>query len=81
MHLYYSIGPDGKRRYTLKKVTDEGKTTVSAHPGSCQHQLRPMFLVPYTCIFCCIAAHFLLCFPILQLASRQTTSFLAIELP
>lgn len=33
MHLMYTIGPDGKRKYTLKKVTEEGEITKSAHPA------------------------------------------------
>lgn len=33
MHLMYTIGPDGKRQYTLKKTTDEGEITKSAHPA------------------------------------------------
>ncbi|EDP42691.1 hypothetical protein MGL_2891 [Malassezia globosa CBS 7966] len=33
MHLMYTIGPDGKRQYTLKKVTDSGVMTRSAHPA------------------------------------------------
>ncbi|KAF8468155.1 Nop10 family nucleolar RNA-binding protein [Kalaharituber pfeilii] len=33
MHLMYTIGPDGKRRYTLKKITADGKRTMSAHPA------------------------------------------------
>lgn len=33
MHLMYTLGPDGKRVYTLKKVTDEGEITKSAHPA------------------------------------------------
>ena len=34
MHLYYHVGEDGKRVYTLKKKDPEGKPTLSAHPGS-----------------------------------------------
>lgn len=33
MHLMYTTGPDGKRVYTLKKVTEEGEITKSAHPA------------------------------------------------
>jgi len=29
----YTIGPDGKRIYTLEKVTKEGEITKSAHPA------------------------------------------------
>ncbi|KAJ5379012.1 H/ACA ribonucleoprotein complex subunit [Penicillium cosmopolitanum] len=32
MHLMYTLGPDGKRVYTLKKVVD-GKVSKSAHPA------------------------------------------------
>ncbi|PYH96170.1 H/ACA ribonucleo protein complex subunit 3 [Aspergillus ellipticus CBS 707.79] len=32
MHLMYTLGPDGKRVYTLKKVLD-GQVTKSAHPA------------------------------------------------
>ncbi|PWY79596.1 H/ACA ribonucleo protein complex subunit 3 [Aspergillus heteromorphus CBS 117.55] len=32
MHLMYTLGPDGKRVYTLKKVL-EGTVTKSAHPA------------------------------------------------
>ena len=32
MHLMYTIGPDGKRQYTLKKVVD-GVVAKSAHPA------------------------------------------------
>ncbi|KAJ5665292.1 H/ACA ribonucleoprotein complex subunit Nop10 [Penicillium maclennaniae] len=32
MHLMYTLGPDGKRIYTLKKVVD-GKVSKSAHPA------------------------------------------------
>ncbi|GAT27720.1 LOW QUALITY PROTEIN: ribosome biogenesis protein Nop10 [Aspergillus luchuensis] len=28
-----SLGPDGKRVYTLKKVTEDGRVTKSAHPA------------------------------------------------
>lgn len=41
-----SLGPDGKRQYTLKKVTSSGVPTRSAHPGtfpppfSCAEQTR-----------------------------------------
>ncbi|PWN37411.1 putative NOP10-nucleolar rRNA processing protein [Meira miltonrushii] len=33
MHLMYSIGTDGKRIYTLKKQTETGAMTMSAHPA------------------------------------------------
>ncbi|CAH6721895.1 H/ACA ribonucleoprotein complex subunit Nop10p [[Candida] jaroonii] len=33
MHLMYTIGSDGKRIYTLKKTTEEGEITKSAHPA------------------------------------------------
>ncbi|GLA62466.1 snoRNP complex protein [Aspergillus tubingensis] len=29
----HSLGPDGKRVYTLKKVTEDGRVTKSAHPA------------------------------------------------
>ncbi|XBW36025.1 hypothetical protein QEN19_001600 [Hanseniaspora menglaensis] len=29
----YTTGPDGKRQYTLKKISDEGEVTKSAHPA------------------------------------------------
>ncbi|KAJ5609501.1 H/ACA ribonucleoprotein complex subunit [Penicillium herquei] len=32
MHLMYTLGADGKRIYTLKKVV-EGKVSKSAHPA------------------------------------------------
>ena len=32
MHLMYTLDPNGKRNYTLKKVTD-GEVTKSAHPA------------------------------------------------
>lgn len=32
MHLMYTLGPDGKRIYTLKKVID-GEVSKSAHPA------------------------------------------------
>lgn len=32
MHLMYTIGPDGRRTYTLKKVL-HGEVTKSAHPA------------------------------------------------
>ncbi|RMZ07421.1 hypothetical protein D0860_05115 [Hortaea werneckii] len=32
MHLMYTLGPDGKRQYTLKKIVD-GEVTKSAHPA------------------------------------------------
>ncbi|KAI0253255.1 Nop10 family nucleolar RNA-binding protein [Lactifluus subvellereus] len=33
MHLMYTIDDQGKRIYTLKKVTDSGRITKSAHPA------------------------------------------------
>ncbi len=33
MHLMYYASPDGRRVYTLKKATPEGKPTISAHPA------------------------------------------------
>ncbi|KAF9469556.1 Nop10 family nucleolar RNA-binding protein [Collybia nuda] len=33
MHLMYTIDEVGNRTYTLKKVTDEGRITKSAHPA------------------------------------------------
>ncbi|KAI8853703.1 Nop10p-domain-containing protein [Chytridium lagenaria] len=33
MHLMYTLNDAGKRLYTLKKVTAEGKITKSAHPA------------------------------------------------
>ncbi|KAJ3035537.1 snoRNP complex protein [Rhizophlyctis rosea] len=33
MHLMYHVGADGKRIYTLKKVSPDGKVTKSAHPA------------------------------------------------
>ncbi|KIY50533.1 Nop10 family nucleolar RNA-binding protein [Fistulina hepatica ATCC 64428] len=33
MHLMYSLDAEGRRVYTLKKATDEGKVTKSAHPA------------------------------------------------
>ncbi|KAL7415248.1 Nop10 family nucleolar RNA-binding protein [Mrakia frigida] len=33
MHLMYTDAPDGKRIYTLKKVTDAGRVAKSAHPA------------------------------------------------
>ncbi|GAA98624.1 uncharacterized protein L969DRAFT_95149 [Mixia osmundae IAM 14324] len=33
MHLMYSLDEAGNRRYTLKKRTDAGKLTRSAHPA------------------------------------------------
>jgi rRNA maturation protein Nop10 len=41
MHLYYHVGEDGKRVYTLKKKDPEGKPTMSAHPGSFLPPLPP----------------------------------------
>jgi len=33
MHLMYYFDPAGKRVYTLKKETPDGKITESAHPA------------------------------------------------
>ncbi|KAJ7057807.1 Nop10 family nucleolar RNA-binding protein [Mycena amicta] len=33
MHLMYTLDEAGHRVYTLKKLTDAGKTTKSAHPA------------------------------------------------
>ncbi|KAL4812803.1 H/ACA ribonucleoprotein complex, subunit Nop10 [Aspergillus spinulosporus] len=33
MHLMYTLDKDGKRVYTLKKVTPTGEVTKSAHPA------------------------------------------------
>lgn len=33
MHLMYTLGPDGKRIYTLAKTTESGEITKSAHPA------------------------------------------------
>lgn len=33
MHLMYTLGPDGKRIYTLSKKTKAGEITKSAHPA------------------------------------------------
>ncbi|KAJ3333341.1 snoRNP complex protein [Blyttiomyces sp. JEL0837] len=33
MHLMYSLNAEGKRVYTLKKVTADGHVTKSAHPA------------------------------------------------
>ncbi|KAJ2161570.1 snoRNP complex protein [Coemansia sp. RSA 552] len=33
MHLMYTLDADGKRVYTLKKVTSTGEVTKSAHPA------------------------------------------------
>ena len=33
MHLMYNIDESGSRVYTLKKVTNTGKVTKSAHPA------------------------------------------------
>ncbi|VEU19952.1 DEKNAAC100652 [Brettanomyces naardenensis] len=33
MHLMYTLGPDGKRIYTLNKTTESGEITKSAHPA------------------------------------------------
>ncbi|EME81625.1 uncharacterized protein MYCFIDRAFT_33013 [Pseudocercospora fijiensis CIRAD86] len=33
MHLMYTLDEQGKRLYTLKKVSDSGEVTKSAHPA------------------------------------------------
>ncbi|KAF8555112.1 Nop10p-domain-containing protein, partial [Imleria badia] len=33
MHLMYTIDGNGNRVYTLKKMTNEGRITKSAHPA------------------------------------------------
>ncbi|ODV89761.1 hypothetical protein CANCADRAFT_143344 [Tortispora caseinolytica NRRL Y-17796] len=33
MHLMYSLDEAGRRQYTLKKTTDSGEPTLSAHPA------------------------------------------------
>ncbi|PFH47339.1 hypothetical protein AMATHDRAFT_77247 [Amanita thiersii Skay4041] len=33
MHLMYTLDGSGNRLYTLKKMTDVGKLTKSAHPA------------------------------------------------
>ncbi|KAL4991619.1 nucleolar RNA-binding protein [Aspergillus falconensis] len=33
MHLMYTLDQEGKRVYTLKKVTPTGEVTKSAHPA------------------------------------------------
>jgi H/ACA ribonucleoprotein complex subunit 3 len=33
MHLMFYLNAEGKRVYTLKKETAEGKPTTSAHPA------------------------------------------------
>lgn len=33
MHLMYTLGDDGKRIYTLKKISEDGEITKSAHPA------------------------------------------------
>ncbi|CAG61132.1 uncharacterized protein GVI51_J10615 [Nakaseomyces glabratus] len=33
MHLMYTLDNEGKRVYTLKKMTEEGEITKSAHPA------------------------------------------------
>ncbi|KAK9900652.1 Nop10 family nucleolar RNA-binding protein [Cystobasidium minutum MCA 4210] len=33
MHLMYTLDNEGKRVYTLKKITAEGKISKSAHPA------------------------------------------------
>lgn len=33
MHLMYTLDGQGKRVYTLKKMTEDGQITKSAHPA------------------------------------------------
>ncbi|KAG0668347.1 snoRNP complex protein [Maudiozyma exigua] len=33
MHLMYTLDNEGKRVYTLKKITEDGEITKSAHPA------------------------------------------------
>lgn len=33
MHLMYTLNDEGKRVYTLKKTTESGEITKSAHPA------------------------------------------------
>ncbi|CCG24875.1 Nop10 small nucleolar ribonucleoprotein [Candida orthopsilosis Co 90-125] len=33
MHLMYTLDAEGKRIYTLKKTTESGQITESAHPA------------------------------------------------
>ncbi|EGW33899.1 H/ACA ribonucleoprotein complex subunit 3 [Spathaspora passalidarum NRRL Y-27907] len=33
MHLMYTLDAEGKRIYTLKKITEDGEITKSAHPA------------------------------------------------
>ncbi|KAK5962708.1 snoRNP complex protein NOP10 PWA37_005149 [Arxiozyma heterogenica] len=33
MHLMYTLDQEGKRVYTLKKITEQGEITKSAHPA------------------------------------------------
>ncbi|KAI0756169.1 Nop10p-domain-containing protein [Daedaleopsis nitida] len=33
MHLMYTLDDNGSRIYTLKKITESGKITKSAHPA------------------------------------------------
>lgn len=33
MHLMYTLDNEGKRVYTLKKFTEDGEITKSAHPA------------------------------------------------
>jgi H/ACA ribonucleoprotein complex subunit 3 len=33
MHLMYTLDTDGKRIYTLQKITGDGEITKSAHPA------------------------------------------------
>ncbi|CDO57053.1 similar to Saccharomyces cerevisiae YHR072W-A NOP10 Constituent of small nucleolar ribonucleoprotein particles containing H/ACA-type snoRNAs [Geotrichum candidum] len=33
MHLMYTLNNEGKRVYTLKKITESGEITKSAHPA------------------------------------------------
>ncbi|AOW31487.1 H/ACA ribonucleoprotein complex subunit 3 [Candida albicans P57072] len=33
MHLMYTLDAEGKRIYTLKKISEDGEITKSAHPA------------------------------------------------
>ncbi|RLV92380.1 H/ACA ribonucleoprotein complex subunit 3 [Spathaspora sp. JA1] len=33
MHLMYTLDAEGKRIYTLNKITEDGEITKSAHPA------------------------------------------------
>ena len=44
MHLYYHVGEDGKRCYTLKKKDPEGKPTVMPRPSPVVVCNRPLDL-------------------------------------